>query len=227
MAGAAGLLKSGGNGGGAITGTGGMINAGDGGGVVALDAASFCPPAVFVEALRGFTEMICVYALGSLGTSGWLATGSMTGLAKERVAPSEGRAADLPPAGDWNTGFDIAGVLRMGGSTLDTGGSGTNGSIDGGKAVVESTAAGGSPVDAGGGTVVLDVRNGISGLNHPVKPEPAGSFPAIPDMERGSSGCDFTAPNTAVKSPTVFRGGSTGGADMAGISDGLSPRNGP
>lgn len=97
-----------------------------------------------------------------------------------------------------------------------------------GKIGPESALARGSP--AGAGVVVPEVREGASGVNHPVNPVPAGSFPAIPGLGGGSSGCGLTEPNMAVKSPTFFLGGSCGregDGDKAGISDGRSPRNGP
>jgi hypothetical protein len=77
----------------------------------------------------------------------------------------------------------------------------------------------------------LEPLEGVSELNQPVNPVPAGSFPAIPfpaipEVGSGSSGCGFTEPNMAVKSPTVFRGGWDGG-EMLGVSAGRSPRNGP
>ena len=56
---------------------------------------------------------------------------------------------------------------------------------------------------------------------------PADSFPATPGAGKDCSFSGFTAPNIAVKSPTVFRGGSIFWGESAGISDGASPWNGP
>jgi len=148
------------------------------------------------------------------------------------VAPPGARADGVAAGGFGTGGIGGSGAGKIGGAgaTYDTGGGGTVGSFEGsGKIGPESPLARGNPVD--GGTVVLEVREGASGVNHPVNPVPAGSFPAIPLLGGGSSGCCFTEPNIAVKSPTFFRGGSCGkdgeDEDKTGTSDGRSPRNGP
>lgn len=148
------------------------------------------------------------------------------------MAPPGARADGVAAGGFGTGGIGGSGAGKIGGAgaTYDTGGGGTVGSFEGsGKIGPESPLARGNPVD--GGTVVLEVREGASGVNHPVNPVPAGSFPAIPLLGGGSSGCCFTEPNIAVKSPTFFRGGSCGkdgeDEDKTGTSDGRSPRNGP
>jgi hypothetical protein len=159
----------------------------------------------------------------------------MVGRANARVAPSEGSEdegiADGAAAGGFGCGgLRGTGAGKMGGAGGATygGGGGMKFSFAGGGTTgVASTVARGSPVD-GGGEVVLDVRERRPGLKKSVKPVPAGSFPAIPGAGGGSSGCGVGEPNTAVKSPTFFRGGSGWGMlEMAGVSNGRSPRNGP
>jgi hypothetical protein len=177
-----------------------------------------------------FKEMTCVYALGPLGGGGGPAGGSITGRANARVAPSDG-SEDGAATGNFTIGGGggvIGGVGKIGGAgaTYDIGGGGGAGGSSRGSGTTDagSTTARGSPI---GGAVVLDIRDGISGVNHPVKPVPADSLPAIPAAGGGSSGCGFNGPNIAVKSPTFFRGGSIGCEDTEGVGDGLSPRNGP
>jgi len=220
-------------GGGAIAGSAGMAGAGNAGSDGDFGGACFCAPAASAEGFGALTEMTCVYALGPLGGAGGPGAGSIFGRANARVAPSEGRA-DCATAGAFGIGGfrGATGVGKIGGvgAAYATGGGGTYASFGGAGGTGEVLAvARGSPVEGGGPVVldvVLDVREGISGLNQPVNPVPAGSFPAMPDAGIDSSGCGFSGPNTAVKSPTVFREGS-GGGDTAGVSDGRSPRNGP
>jgi len=156
--------------------------------------------------------------------------GSLTEGENAWVAPPEARADGAAAGGFGSGGIGGIGAGKIGGAgaTYDTGGGGTISSFEGsGKIGPESPLARGRTVD--GGAVVLEVREGASGVNHPVNPVPAGSFPAIPDAGRDASGTGFSGPNMAVKSPTVFRGGSIccEDEDTAGVSNGLSPRNGP
>jgi len=214
-------------GGGAIAGSAGMDGAANAGGA-AFPGACFPEPAASPAGFMALTEITCVYALGPLGGGIGPAGGSITGRANARVAPSDG-SADGAATGNFTIGggggVGGAGKIGSGGAAYEIGG-GADGSFRGaGTTGVGSTTARGSPT--GGGPVVLDVRDGISGVNHPVNPVPAGSFPAIPVAGGGSSGCGFNGPNIAVKSPTLFRGGSIGCEETAGVGDGLSPRNGP
>jgi hypothetical protein len=193
-----------------------------------LGGACFSAPAASSAGFMGLTEIICVYALGPLGGGGGPGAGSMVGREKARVALSEGRVGGVTAGNFGIGGFRGTGVGKIGGAgaAYDTGWGATKGSLGGaGRTGEGSAAARGSPVD--GGAVVLEVREGISGLKNPVNPVPAGSFPAIPDAGRDGSGGGFSGPNMAVKSPTVFRGGSICCEDTAGVSSGLSPRNGP
>lgn len=164
------------------------------------------------------------------------------------MAPSEGEAEGVTVGrlgmgklGMGGIGGVGAGKIGGAGGTYEIGGGGTNDCLGGsgleesglggsGKNGAESTAGRGRPE---GGIIglegALEIREGVSalGLNHPVNPVPADSFPAIPLVGRGSSGCwGLTAPNMAVKSPTVFRV-SSGGGEIWGVSEGRSPRKGP
>ena len=183
----------------------------------------------------------------------------LPGSEKARVAPSEGKV-EAAAFGIGGLGGVGAGEIGGAGATYEAGCGGANGSLRGsgntgagsadrgrpdGGAVVLGVTLGNEFGMVPGNTLgmllggwfgivpngVPEVREGMSELNQPVNPVPAGSFPtipfpAIPDVGGGSSGCGFTAPNMAVKSPTVFRGGS-GGGEMLGVSEGRSPRNGP
>lgn len=217
-----------GRGGGAMAGREGIDGAANAGGA-AFPGACFPAPAASPAGFMALTEMTCVYALGPLGGGGGPGGGSITGRANARVAPSDGSEDDAATGNFTIGGGVIGGVGKIVGAvgTYDIGGGGGAGdSLRGsGTTGAGSTTARGSPM--GGGAVVLDIRDGISGVNHPVNPVPAGSFPAIPAAGGASSGCGFNGPNIAVKSPTFFRGVSIGGEDTAGVGDGLSPRNGP
>ena len=123
-----------------------------------------------------------------------------------RMVPLQAASPSEEAALSSESGKSGAAIYDMGG------GGGAGGSLRGSGTTGEgSTTARGSPI--GGGAVVLDIRDGISGVNHPVNPVPAGSFPAIPAAGGASSGCDFNGPNIAVKSPTFFRGVSIGCED--------------
>lgn len=198
----------GGGGGGASFGRGGIGGGVNVGGVIDL-GASFSAAAASPAGFGGLTEMICVYALGPLGGGGGAGGASLLpGREKARVASSEGKAE----AGE----FGIGGLRGVGagkiggaGATYDAGCDGAKGSRRGSGNTVAGSAARGSP-DGGAvglgvmlgnefgrvlgmllGVVlngVLEVREGMSELNQPVNPVPAGSFPAIPEVGRGSSG---------------------------------------
>jgi hypothetical protein len=204
------------------------------------------------EGLGARTEMICVYSLGPLGTACGAGASSPDGRENAPVAPSEdmadaaggfgvgvglgktgaGGATYGPGIGGANgsfgrTGADGTGAEKTGAGKAGAGGPGaekfgTSG-LGAGKADAASTAARGRPAD--GGVLVLEVRERVSALNHPVN-EPVGSFPAMPGAGSGCSGWGFAEPNTEVKSPTAFGGASCRGVTL-GISDGASPRNGP
>jgi len=144
-----------------------------------LGAACFCAPAS-PAGFMALTEITCVYALGPLGGAGGPGAGSMFGRAKARVAPSEGRADGVIAGAFGGAGFSGSGVRKTicGGARYDTGCAGTEVSFGGsGRTGAGSTAARGRPLDGGG---ALEARKGISGVNNPVNPVPAGSFPAIP-----------------------------------------------
>ena len=175
-----------------------------------------------------FTEITCVYALGPIGAGGGEAGVSKLGRAKARVAPSEAIADGICDGGFGKGGLRGIGVGKAGGAgaTDDTGGGRTIGSFGRGGASGIDSAARGKPRGVGGAVVLEEVCEEASGLNHPVNPVPAGSFPAIPGAGDGSSASGFIGPKIAVKSPTVFRGRSCG-EEIAGVSNGRSPRNGP
>lgn len=127
-----------------------------------------------------------------------------------------------------SVGVGSGGTGKIGGAggIYEAGCSGTRGSLVGAGNREESSERGGGNLFEDGGTAVPEVRDATSGLlNHPVNPVPAGSFPARPGAGEGSSVKGEL--NIAVKSPTVFRGESIGGADTAGVSDGPSARKGP
>jgi hypothetical protein len=192
-------------------GTAAMDGAGSAGGSAELAGVISSASAGSAAGPAFFKEMICVYALGPLGIGGGAGVGLLTGDENAPVAPSEGRV-DGPTTGDRGIGgFGDGGVGKTCG-------------------VAKTWGAGkicGAGKIGGVGALVLEFRDEISALKKPVNPVPAASFPATPEAGGDCSCAGFTAPNIAVKSPTVFRGGSIFWEESAGISDGASPWNGP
>lgn len=118
--------------------------------------------------------MICVYALGPLGTGGGLGAGSVPVVEKARVAPPED-GGDTGAGGRGAGGGCTVGKTGGVGATY-TGGSGAGGGScrGGGRVAGTSVAIGDGPPDNG---VPLNVREGFSRvLNKPVKPEDGTSL---------------------------------------------------
>jgi hypothetical protein len=209
-----------------------MEAAGNVGAAGEFGEACFCAPAGPAE---GLTEMTCVYGLGPLGGAGWAGMGSLAGRLNAFVAPAEAEGVGATTGGFSIARFGSGRVGKIGGvgteaigvgTTYDAGCGGTKGSFAGAGKTDASSITDRCNSLGGAAAAVPDVRDTIFGvLNHPVNPAPGGSLPAAPAAGKGSSGRGGL--NIAVKSPTVFRGGSICCGDMAGISDGPSTRNGP
>ena len=226
------MAGAGGIGGGAIAGSAGIEGVGKPGDAGEFGEAGFDEPA----GPAGLAEIICVYAPGLLGGADWLGAGSAAGRLNAFVAPSGAKAA----GGFSIFGFGNVGFGKIGGAGTETTGragatydagcggwSGWEGAIGPfGAGKTDKSSATDRSNALGGATGVPDVRDTIFGLlNHPVNPEPAGSFPATPCAGGGASASGRL--NIAVKSPTDLRGGSAVCGDATGVSEGPSTRNGP
>ena len=166
-----GIAGAAGMGGGAIAGSGGIAGGGNADAAGAL-AGAFCDPA---EALGGLREMICVYGLGPLATTGSLGTGTPgEGGKKAPVAPSGADATGMTAGGFGGTGIGGGSVENTGiaGATGGAGGGATLDSLRGAGGIAgASLMARGSPEDAGG-AAAAGFRERISeSANIPVNPE--------------------------------------------------------
>ena len=151
-----------------------------------------------------------MYALGPAGFAS-TAAGALNGRWNAEVAPSEGTLGSLT-AGLSKAGVGTGGMGKVGGIATVAGGfgldsgAGTNGSFKGG-GKAEKSSTGGLCKPEGGAALVPEGRGARFGaLNQPVKPVPGDSFPAEPPTGSSARG----GLNIAVKSPTLFRGGSIG-----------------
>ena len=236
-----------GAGGAFILGTGGAASFGGGGifgigggaaaGILGMDgaanlpgaglAAGACPASASSGSAAFGREMICVYGLGPLDPSAGAGAGSAVGCINAPVAPSPGNGCLE------GTGFSTGALGDTGIAGAEEGLGGATGvgatKTGSGRGVTFTGGTDGTGGAAGGMIAPCTAGGALNGaccvpmsLNIDVK---LGSD-ALADAGLAALG-GVAWPNRAVNSPTVFFGGSIGSEENDGISEGLSPRNGP